>query len=81
MCARTRVLVCMHVGQGHECMNTIIVTDILHKGSTVKNKTYCKYRKEILKPAVEQELCGLLTVQGHMPVDVLCSSSLTSLTE
>jgi len=67
----TRVHACMNVDQGHECMNTIIVTDILHKGSTVKSKAYCKYRKETLKPANEQELCGLLTVQGHMPVGVL----------
>lgn len=81
MCVRMRVLACMHVDQGHECINTIIVKDILHKGSTVKSKTYCTYHKETLKPADEQELCGLLTVQGHMLVGVLCSSSLTSLTK
>jgi len=81
VCVCARVLACIHVDQGHERMNTIIVTDILHKGSTVKSKRYCKYHKEILKPAVEQELCRLLTVQGHMSVGVLCSSILTSLTK
>jgi len=79
LCVRAHA--CMHVDQGHRCMITIIVTDILCKGSTVKSKTYCKYHKGTLKPAVEQEPCGLLTVQGHMPVGVLCNSSLTSLTK